>query len=539
MFKRKKENNQSVHLRNNTKIKGQNTYRAITLAIFITVAIIAICNTLCILAVSFPETFGLQLSESLSSEEKIEAAILSDCVALIGLAIAVWTGLNIANSIESREVAKLQHRVYELGEEIKRNTSEMKKRNLQLNMVDKSRFLYELEDLNEDVATQELHKIFQKGTVALEIPFLKLLEIEQNFKRVYFMHDSKYDDNEELKKTAKHGIKLAEDVASNTEDNIARLYLNFRIAEFHFYMGYCCLGKECASHFLEAIKRYRECADDFQADIPQFDYSEIYPNIKFLPCKKNNEISAYFCNSIGEAYSKIVHNNKGDGEKCSDNDIKLYSSQAVFYCAYAIHWGSKTCYIRNYGCAFELHYGKQIFVDDNLYGVICSEYETALKREPENISNFKNKVSAYDKYVNNILSIEFVHLPSRRIPSLDSTEFATIWKNIRQKEEVATTLESIRKLAHTIKTLFPGDGIGYQYACIYFRDMCAIYGNHTLETDEAVITRMKQAASRYLEQAEENWSVLNIVSSYDPYKPYENPMTQILRNDLDDLKKLL
>ena len=461
-------------------------------------------------------------------------------MALIGLAIAVWTGLNIANSIERREVDKLQRKVYDLGEEIKYNTDEIKERNLQMNQVDKDRFVHELELLDEDIATQELKKLFQKIAVSVEVSFLKLLEIEQNFNSVYAMHDSKYSDNEELKSTAKHGIELTETLMSQTKDPIVKLYLKFRIAEFHFYMGYCCRWKECAGHFIKATELYQECADGFQADIPQFNDDEEWPNIKYRNCQKVPDISAYFCNTIGEAYSKIVHNNQGKNkDKCSDAEIKQYGAQAVFYCAYATHWGDRAVYIRNFACALERHYKEQTFSEKSLYETLCSNYEIALKMEPTVLSNFKNRVSAYDKHVNIFLDIKSINLPERRIPSLASLEFATTWKNTVQKQEVLTTLECIKKMADTIKTLFPGDGTGYQYACIYFRDMCAIYGNHTLETDEAIIAKMKQAAKRYFEQAEENWSILNITSPYDSNKPKENPMTQILRNDLDDLNNLL
>lgn len=520
--------------------------KGLIIVICIAITLIVIINAICVFVACCPELinelFDVEIHTHMKGPDRVESSIISTGLSIIGIAVAVWTGLNIANTIDKNRIDEIDERIKAANcqmKEIKETVdtiSDVRKKQVR---IDKSKLLQEMYLSESDMATRKLIKLIEDLPNESTVPFMELLAIEQEFRIVLNSHESKYTDNAKLKKIAEHGIKLAEDAVSNTKDNIARLYLNYRIADFHFYMGYCCLGKECASHFLEAIKWYRECADDFQADIPQFGNNEIGPNMIVPSCKKIKEISAYFCNSIGEAYSKIVHNNKGkDEEKCSDADIKLYGSQAVFYCAYAIHWGNKTAYIRNYGCALERHYGKQIFVDDNLYKVICSEYETAIKREPENISNFKNMVSAYDKYVNNILSIKSIHLPNRRNPPLGSAEFVAMWQKDDRKQEVITALESIRKLAHTIKTLFPGDGIGYQYACIYFRDMCAIYGNHTLERDEAAISQMKQTASRYLEQAEENWSVLNIVSPYDPDKPYENPMTQILRNDLDDLKKL-
>ena len=522
--------------------------RGLIIIICVAVTLIVVVNTLCVLAACYPELiehiFGITIGTHLKAHDRVESSIISTGLSILGIAVAVWTGLNIANTIDKKRIDEIDEQIKSANrqtKEIKETVDTISNVRKQQIEIDKSKLHQEMYLSGSDMATKQLIEKFISLPNESTVPYMELLAIEQEFRIVFNMHDSRYSDNEELKSTAKHGIELAEALMLKAKNPIVILYLKFRIAEFHFYMGYCCLWKECTDHFKEAIKLYQECAEEFQADVPQFNDNEEWPNIKYHNCRQRyREISAYFCNTIGEAYSKIVHNNqKENKDKCSDAEIKQYGAQAVFYCAYATHWGDRAIYIRNFGCALERHYKEQTFSDKTLYKTLCSNYEIALKMEPKVFSNFKNMISAYDKYINNILEIKSVKLPNQRIPSLASLEFAIIWRDTVQKQEVLTTLECIKKMADTIKTLFPGDGAGYQYACIYFRDMCAIYGNHTLETDEVIIAKMKQAAKRYLEQAEENWSILNIALPYDSNKSEENPMTQILRNDLDDLNNLL
>lgn len=515
---------------NNTQ---HSTYKIVIIFIFLAVALIAIANIICVLAMCYPEWFGIEISKELSNSEIIQSTILSDGIAIIGLAVAVWTGLNIANLIEKREVDKLQQRVRELNEEIK-------ERWLQQNQVEKDRLLHEMLATSKDEATNELIKIFSELPAESEIPFLRLLDVEQKFRNVYELHRSEFNQDENLCEIANGGISFANEILKYVKEPKAELYLRFRIAEFHFYMGYCYLGRKRLEHFRTAIEKYEELANGFYAYVPEFVSSEVYPNINYLPCKKNRSISAYFCNTLGEAYSEIEREKKQLlAEGVSEDELKSYGLKAVFYCAYANKLVTNSVYKRNLGCAIERTYDAIEYYEE-----LEEIYSTALMLSHKNVSNFKTLVSLYDKYVNYILHIESIAPTEKRKNRLCDKGFARIRNSLsinpqKPTSDMMSILEGIHTVSKQAKAIHPSESVGYQYDCIYYRDMCAIYGNHTLIADSNVVAEMKDIAKTYLDKAEENWAILSIIAPYDSGKPKVNPMTQILRNDLDDLRNLL
>jgi len=68
-------------------------------------------------------------------------------------------------------------------------------------------------------------------------------------------------------------------------------------------------------------------------------------------------------------------------------------------------------------------------------------------------------------------------------------------------------LEDLHRIAKQAKTVHFSQSVGYQYECIYYRDMCTIFGNHILETDHNIIAEMRDKARIYLDKAEENWDI--------------------------------
>lgn len=515
--------------------KNGTTHIGIIVAICIAITIIVLANTVCVLIACCPELvkdlFNVEADSSMTGADMVESSIISTGVSILGIAVTVWTGLSIANSIDKKRLDDIDKRIDDADENIKKKIDFIRDIRTQQNIVDRDKLLHEMYLIEKDEATYKLSEKISELSVESHVPFLQLLKIEQNFRSVYEMHYSKSNQNNNLNNIANTGISSATDILKNTEDSTVKLYLNFRIAEFHFYMGYCCHGQERATHFIKAIETYKMYKDKFNADIPEYKPDETYPNILYLSCKGDPSISAYFCNSIGEAYSKIEQDkDQLKQEKgWTDEQLRTYGLQAVFYCTHANYWRSKSTYRRNLGCAIERLYGALLH-----YEKLKNEYKTALELDPMNSKNFKNLASLYDKHVNNSLTIESVKLPAKRIPPLCSKEFATTWKNLNETDQTDSliTLKNIHIVSKQAKAIHPSASIGYQYDCIYYRDMCAIYGNHTLETDSTKINEIKKEAKMYYDKAEENLMILKII---DP----DNPMTKILRNDLDDLNTLL
>lgn len=535
--------------------KDKTSHAGIIVIICISITIIILVNVICVIVTCCPELFsklfGVDLKVCLPANNRVEISIVSTGLSIIGIAVAVWTGLNIANMIDKKRLDDVDKKIEKLIDTGEKLQEELEKRikfvefvedvRIQQNKIDKDKLLYEMYLIPKDEATQKLAAKFNETFQKSDTPFLKLLEIEQKFRSVYEMHRSEFCQDENLVNIAKEGISLAKKLLEDSNEDTVKLYLRFRIAEFYFYQGYCCMGEKRVICYKEAIKIFEACKGEFHAYIPEFKSDEEYPDITYLPCLgEEYDISAYFCNSMGEAYSKIVEikNELVADRILKEEIIKEYGLKAVFYCAYADYWKVNSVYKRDKGCAIERMYGENLFL---YYDELEKEYKEALKLDFKNKNNFKVLVSLYDKKVNHILKIASVTLPAKREIPLCDKKFADTWTELDEKSkgDILKLLCDIHTLSEQAKALHSSESVGYQYDCIYYRDMCAIYGNHTREKNLDMVVKMKKKAKTYLSKAEENWIILNILAPYNKDKPRVNPMTQILRDDLDNLKKLL
>lgn len=441
--------------------KKTSAYMALIIIICIVVAVIGIINAVCI--------FVSLNKNTASTSDPVESSLLSTGISIIGIAVAVWAGLNIVNALERKDVEIATQKVIDLDEK----TKGIENREEEQRKFDKTTLLNYMYS-TEDEGTNFFIKKIQELKTTISISFLSLAELEQHFKSVYEMHRSEYSDNGNLKREAKLGIECAQELLDNPAYEDVHEYLKYRIAEFHFYSGYCTKEKERLDHYETAIKIYEELGSYFEADIPDFNASVQYCSIEFKECNANKRISAYMCNSIGESYSKIVQikNKLISINALNETQAENYGLKAVFYCAYANHWVKKSIYKRNYACAIERHYG----FSDSHYEILCDEFMQALHMDALTNSNFKNIVSIYDKHINQILQIKSISPNDLRTPSLGSSEFLELYNNLdeSQKDDVLNTLEKMHKIALHAKTIHTSESVGYQYECIYYRDLFAI-----------------------------------------------------------------
>lgn len=478
----------------------------------------------------------------------ITSSMLGDCLAIIGIAIAVWAGLNIVNAIDKKHIDEVDNQirkmqkdannlVQDIEEERLRIEEEIQDEKEQQNRAAREKLLYELYQTRKDELTEKLIDIIKELDEKQDISFLDLYNIELRFRNVYSMHASSPYNADDLIRTAKEGILLIKKLLHTTELNSnLSLYLELREAEFYFYQEYCTYGEERLNCAEKAISLYIKHAKDLGAHIPEFKGEQEYPNIQYEECKNYIQtLSAYFCNTLGEAYSKVVQI-KAELENTDDESkMEKYAQKAIFYGAYAVQWGDRSVYTRNLGCTVERIAGKAAFYG-NIYDALLKRYLTALHFEDAsgNINNFKVLASLYDKHINYFLQIEFMKPSDVRIPSLASREFAERYAQltIDGKLEVQETLKALCRLSEQTKQLHPQKSVGYQYACIYYRDMCAICGNHRLLVDVTEIDKCKKVVAEYLRNAEENLEILKIIA------PKEG-MTIILEKDLAELGRLL
>lgn len=449
-----------------------------------------------------------QKSDAVVIEELLSAAL-----AIIGLAVSVWAGLNIVNAIERKDFESIKTEIEQ--QRIKANLvsqefEAIKNKQLSSNKV---KLLNEMYNTVRDISTEILIEKIRTISDVENVDFLELLEVERRFSNVYYLHSSKYSYNEGLLKEANEGILLCRKILENkTLDNVIQQYLKYRIAEFCFYSGYCCSHAEREKYFIEAITIYQSLVDFFGAQLPLYQGNQEFSKIDYKECKSDKaKISAYFCNSIGEAYSKIVEIK--DRIFATEGTINDYGLKAIFYCAYASKWDEKETYLRNLGCAYERYYG----VTAEKYNELYEIYEKAFNIEAT-VKSFKVVLSVADKYFNNHLNIKNVDAKIGRETPLSDASYTDRWSNleISVQNKLLEVLSNISENSSYAKTIYPSNEVGYQYSCIYHRDMCLINYNNI------------DTVNYHLSEAKKDLSILKI-------KNPKGPMTKILDDDLKSL----
>lgn len=526
-----------------------------TVIVFVCIAalVIILTNLFFIFTVCCPELMGNIFSENtsqrivLSDAERVESTLLSTGLTILGLVIAVWTGLNIINTIDKREVERLQSAITEqqkTAQELQEKIQELDNTEREISKkadeyetskskVDKSKFIHELYKTATDRMSQFFIDKFNRrkdsDDAMRQHLYLDLLRIEEQFRKVFELHEAKYAPNEDLEDEANRGIEIGKELLSRVEaSSLYFHYIKFRMAEFFYYIGYCRTGNARMKLFLEAIKFYAESVQELEIDIPEYREYENYDDILFGAYEgEDTETIAYMCNTIGDSYSMIAQIKNALRGLASQDELEMYAKKAVFYCAYAAHLNAKSLYIKNLGVALERQNGFNL----SIYPQLCKHYKEALEKDSGNTACFKTLLSAHDKYINHLLNIQPVKLPDRRKPSLNSPEFAEHWNKLNddEKQNIFDILQKIHDISTKAKQLHANKEEGYLYDCIYYRNMIAIL--NCSESSEENRHKIQSLS----DEAEYNWSLLNLVAPYDPINN-TNPMTRIIRNDLDDFK---
>ena len=491
--------------------------------IIIVIAIILLVNTFSILSTCCPgllnkifQTRVFDTCNQITQVEKVESSLLSSGLSILGIVIAVWTGLSITNAIDKKRIDAIDKQIDSITMRLEKNSNYIDSVNKHQNKVHKEIFINTLLSSADDLATYQLITFFENESYTSDIQYLMLIEVEELFKKVYSMRESKFLRNTSLLANAEKGIELSEKLLEKCNNQTLTIYAKYRKAEFMFYSGYCCVGEERLNYFTSAIKIYEEVYTTFEADIPIFEANFDYLHATFRECNKNPKMSAYFCNSIGEAYSKICETGLIlQDSKYSKKTIESYGKKAIFYCSYAANWINRETYWRNLGCAIERHHK----VTDETYDKLYNVYNEALNISATK-SSFKVILSVCDKYFNRHLNIKNVDVRVGRTIPLSNASYENTWNNLEQplKEKLLEVLCRLEENSEYAKTIFPSSEIGYTYSCIYHRDMCLIKG------------QTKDVAKQHLSEAIHDLGILKVINP-------NGALTKILSDDLDALSK--
>lgn len=334
-------------------------------------------------------------------EQKAESTLLSTGLAIIGLAISVWAGLNIIQVLEKGKLDTLSKEVNLYRQE----RCDLNKRN----------FLNNILELN-DTLNRHLYKMFSKiedDNDSLAALYFECNKIELNFQKVYAKqnHIQRNIPVQYYKDTIEEIDRWLKEIINSEYKNkdVFIKYLKVRLAEFYFYLGYNVSADESISCFEKVIDYYVEVFEDLKN--PELMMQKRY----YLELDK--ELTRYMFNTMGEAYSKILQGYIDSQEK-DENIDEIAKKLEVFY-EYSIRLieqrqnnakeGFEVNY-RNYGCALERinkykYHGKDDFGDKEVFNKIKELYQKAIDEvifidnEQLREQTFHVYVSLYYKYM--------------------------------------------------------------------------------------------------------------------------------------------
>ena len=273
-----------------------------------------------------------------------ESSLSTIGLEVIGLAITVWTGLNIINAVSRQEVNKLK-------EELNNIINRMEDKN-------KNEFLLELLKTDTDEMSRYYYRKFKEESIA----FSEIIIVEQMFNKVYEMHSTGSMDNEiiinEVEEIEKIIKEKLENINTRYKKRLVKNYLEFRKAEILFYKGYALSDEEeiekAYESYDKATKIYFKLISDLDIKFPKYKSVDKLNTKKINKYYNNYELFAYFANTIGEAYGNMVLNCP-ESEK---DNIKDVAEKAVFYSKLAVECAkeyeiNKEVYYKNLGCNYE------------------------------------------------------------------------------------------------------------------------------------------------------------------------------------------
>ncbi len=413
---------------------------------------------------------------SQDSSEKYEATLMASGLAIIGIAISVWAGLNIANAIEKKEVEDIKSSVKGINEQFEKKKEDIEKAKKDVEEITQNvvtmrnerrdvnwnTFLLELLETSQDTVSRYFYEQFSETPIEWE-NLIEMVLLEQDFSQIY----NNYGETSKVKKVlldkAETGInrasgllKTLSSIDNPTLERLIRIYLHYRITEFHFMNGYMVDKEKSYDEFKLAAKGFKESQKLLKIDLPgKKDKLDVYVQ------RDNLELAIYFANSIGEACSKVTHRDDIPNRNAPDAEIKRfrdevnpYSEEAIRYLNIAVKLNEKLpqreVYYRNLGCAYERKDRNNDAFGENAENII-SNYRKALKAvisyeenkvRVENI--YKTLLSYYHVWMNN--SFKFEDNEFKVFSALKS--FESFMDNLKNKTLKKHTIEHLYNFNH-------------------------------------------------------------------------------------------
>lgn len=359
--KRKKEESKfkKTKFRKDRKKQPRSlTEKFVYMVFFVMIAILAMM-AISLICINCNQTGTSETSETaeISGTSGTEGTLLSAGVAIIGVAIAVWAGLNIIQVLEKDKFELLGKEVASYRDERKRLNRTMFFENLAAEKNELNKYIYKELVHSIDTDKDEIPAEFYFELNAIETMF-QLVYKEQMLPKRRLLAPY-YDDAilkcMEQEKQAKMNL---------VNNKFVEQYLKIRICEFYFYKGY--VDKEEAGNcFQNVINGFYEIFSELKEPKKMVE-ENIYID-------GNSLLTVYMLNTIGEAYSKIIQS-CGEKKMKVTEYVKMQGKKAEEYYEALILLIEKVqdkkmfreVYYRNYGVALE-RIDKYIYNNSNMF----------------------------------------------------------------------------------------------------------------------------------------------------------------------------
>lgn len=265
-----------------------------------------------------------------------EERVIDIGLQIIGLAIAVWSALNIVNSIERKELDELRGKT----DEVKKLVSNLKN----LELIAYGTFLQSLLRSSCDDASAYFYKQFSNHKDKQSSDYYTLRKIEDLFWQVYNFHNTTTHYDAVLLEKAEEALNHIKDFS--TEDHLFKTYLTFRQAEFNYYRGYAGKNsKDKYGFFTVALDLYKCVLPKMNIELPEYSNSNSLPK---APVNSDRKLAIYMANTIGDTHRKIFEMKSAlTNAKLLANDqipayiMKQHGEWALFYCGCAAKWATE------------------------------------------------------------------------------------------------------------------------------------------------------------------------------------------------------
>ena len=238
-------------------------------------------------------------SEGLSEQENnkteiVESTLLASGLAIIGIAISIWAGLNIIQVLEKDKLLELEKQVTQYKHERYVTNKTLFLRSVQSEPNELNRYIYAklsaYADEDDDEVTPEMYFELNQIEKMFQLAYKEQLLFERKLGNDFY--------NREIKRCE----KLKKIIKRNVHDKKLFVeYLDIRIFEFYFYKGYTKQSKDDG----EVEDCYKKVINGFQKIFPKLKKpKDITKEENHLD--DNIYLTVYMLNTLGEAHSRII-----------------------------------------------------------------------------------------------------------------------------------------------------------------------------------------------------------------------------------------